>query len=52
MRSYNSGRKDYWVPIEKCDTETAIKKSSAFSSFSSIQSTTFTLTLAWASNVH
>ena len=43
------GRQDSWVPIEKCETEIAMKKGSAFSS---IQITKFTLRLSCTSTVH
>ena len=49
MRSSYLGRQNFWVPIDKCETEISIKKKSASRS---IKCTQFPLTLAWASTVH
>ena len=48
MRSSYLGRQNSWVPIEKCETETSIKKESASPS---LKRTQFPLTLAWKSTV-
>ena len=49
MRSFYLGRQNYWVSIEKCETEIPIKKESASSS---IKCTKFPLILLWISTVH
>ena len=49
MRSSYLGRQNSWVSIEKCETETSLKKGSALLS---IKHTQFLLTLAWTSTVH
>ena len=49
LRSYFLGRQNFWVSIEKCETEISIKKGSASPS---IKRTEFPLTLAWPYTVH
>ena len=48
MRWCHEGRKNYWVPIEKCEPEVSVKKRWASPS---IKSTQFPI-LAWTSTVN
>ena len=49
MTSSYLGRHICWVPIEKCETVTSLKRGSALPSIICIQ---LPLTLTWTSNVH
>ena len=49
MKPSYLGKRNSWVPIEKCKTEISVRKESASTS---IRRTQFPLVLAWASTVH